>query len=174
MIVRGIKRSQGNDCQGNNPNVALFHSPDRHSPDKEENSISSYLCALCVLLRQKSCWNCVIFSYSGTDFTDRELIRTTGFHPGNPWFSSLWLRLAALSSLRLLQLLLLGPDLWLTMALTLTLAHPMGWGNGHRQSWFEGWLSGQRSCGFSVRRRRILALPCPPQPRRRRMEERAG
>jgi hypothetical protein len=69
----GPERSQGNDCQGNNPNEALFHSPDRHSPDKGENSISSYLCALCVLLRQKSCWNCVIFSYSGTD---RGLFRT--------------------------------------------------------------------------------------------------
>jgi hypothetical protein len=40
------ERSQGNDCQGNNLNEALFHSPDRHSPDKEENFISSYLGSL--------------------------------------------------------------------------------------------------------------------------------
>jgi hypothetical protein len=25
--------SQGNDCQGNDPEPALFHSPDKHSPD---------------------------------------------------------------------------------------------------------------------------------------------
>jgi len=43
--------------------------------------VFSYSLMLRFFCGKKSCWNCVIFSYSGTDYTDRELIRTTGFHP---------------------------------------------------------------------------------------------
>jgi hypothetical protein len=42
--------------------------PQENAKIAKKNSISSYLCALCAPSRQKSCWNCVIFSYSGTDW----------------------------------------------------------------------------------------------------------
>jgi hypothetical protein len=71
------EKSQGNVCQGNNPENAFSHSLDNHSPDFAFDNVFNRMGALKILAKmernrvcRKSCRKCAIFHYSGTDYTD--------------------------------------------------------------------------------------------------------
>jgi hypothetical protein len=68
------EKSQGNVCQGNNPENAFSHSLDSHSPDFAFDNVFNRMGGLKILAKmernrvsRKSCRKCAIFHYSGTD-----------------------------------------------------------------------------------------------------------